>query len=43
LKKNGFKVSEIVQTLTDINSHEVEQPLNGSGKGSFVVVNARKK
>jgi len=43
IEKNGFKVSEIVQTLTDINSHKVEQPLNGSGKGSFVVVNARKK
>jgi ubiquinone/menaquinone biosynthesis C-methylase UbiE len=43
IERNGFKVSEIVQTLTDINSQKVEQPLNGFGKGSFVVVNARKK
>ncbi|MBN1789726.1 MAG: class I SAM-dependent methyltransferase, partial [Bacteroidales bacterium] len=42
IEKNGFKISGIVQTLTDINAHGVEQPLKGFGKGSFIVINAKK-
>lgn len=43
IEKNGFKISEIVQTLTVINASKVEQPLNGFGKGSFVVISAEKQ
>ncbi len=42
IEANGFKVSEIVQTLTEINSAETEAPLKGYGKGSFVVIKAKK-
>jgi ubiquinone/menaquinone biosynthesis C-methylase UbiE len=42
IEKNGFKISEIVQTLTVINASKVEQPMKGFGKGSFVVISALK-
>ena len=42
IENNGFKVSETIQTLTEINASKVEQPIKGFGKGSFVVVNAKK-
>ena len=43
LEVAGFTVSEIVQTLTDINALGVEQPFKGFGKGSFVVISAIKQ
>jgi ubiquinone/menaquinone biosynthesis C-methylase UbiE len=43
IKNNGFKTSEIFQTLTDIDTHLIEQPLKGFGKGSFVVIKAKKQ
>ena len=42
IENNEFKISEIIQTLTDIDSHLIEQPLKGFGKGSFVVIKAKK-
>ncbi|OFY63579.1 MAG: hypothetical protein A2Y71_01840 [Bacteroidetes bacterium RBG_13_42_15] len=43
IKNNGFKTSEIFQTLTDIDTHLIEQPLKGFGKGSLVVIKAKKQ
>jgi ubiquinone/menaquinone biosynthesis C-methylase UbiE len=42
IENNEFKVSEIIQTLIDIDVRLVEQPLEGFGKGSFVVIKAKK-
>ncbi|OFY64617.1 MAG: hypothetical protein A2Y71_05240 [Bacteroidetes bacterium RBG_13_42_15] len=42
IKNNGFKTSEIFQTLTVIDTDLIEQPLKGFGKGSFVVIKAKK-
>ncbi|MBN1118225.1 MAG: class I SAM-dependent methyltransferase, partial [Bacteroidales bacterium] len=39
----NFAVSEIFQTLTDLKKTEIEQPLKGFGKGSFVVIKGNKK
>ena len=41
-EKNEFKVSEILQTLTDINNQLIEQPMKGFGKGSFIAIKANK-
>ncbi len=43
LEVAGFTISDIVQTLTNINALGVEQPLKGFGKGSFVVISAEKQ
>jgi ubiquinone/menaquinone biosynthesis C-methylase UbiE len=42
IENNEFKVSEIIQTLIDIYVRLVEQPIKGFGKGSFVVIKAKK-
>lgn len=42
IENNEFKVSEIIQTLIDIDVRLVEQPIKGFGKGSFVVIKAKK-
>jgi ubiquinone/menaquinone biosynthesis C-methylase UbiE len=42
IENNEFKVSKIIQTLIDIDVRLVEQPLEGFGKGSFVVIKAKK-
>lgn len=39
----NFVVSEIFQTLTDLKKTEIEQPMKGFGKGSFVVIKGNKK
>lgn len=39
---NNFEITEIYQTLFDLNSKIPETPLMGYGKGSFVVIKARK-
>lgn len=43
IESSNFAVSEIFQTLTDLKSTEVEQPIKGFGKGSFVVIKASKE
>lgn len=42
IENNSFKISDIVQTLTEINVSKVERPMKGFGKGSFVVISAEK-
>jgi ubiquinone/menaquinone biosynthesis C-methylase UbiE len=42
IEKNEFKVTEIIQTLTNINNQVIEHPLKGFGKGSFIVIKANK-
>jgi len=42
IENNEFKISEIIQTLTDIDARLIEQPLKGFGKGSFIVIKAKK-
>lgn len=43
IESSNFVVSEIFQTLTDLKSDEIEQPMKGFGKGSFVVIKGNKK
>lgn len=42
LKNSGFHHFQYWQTLTQANEEETEQPQQGSGKGSFVVIKASK-
>ncbi|OFY86686.1 MAG: methyltransferase type 11 [Bacteroidetes bacterium RIFCSPLOWO2_12_FULL_35_15] len=43
LKQAHFEKFEYWQTLTQKNEKEIEQPISGYGKGSFVVIKAQKK
>lgn len=38
LEKNNFRVTQTVQTLEDPATQKIENPVEGYGKGSFVVV-----
>lgn len=38
LEKNNFRVSQTVQTLEDPANPKIEKPVEGFGKGSFVVI-----
>lgn len=40
---NHFELTEIIQTLTEMNLKIPENPMKGHGKGSFVVIKGRKK
>lgn len=40
---NHFEITDIIQTLTDINLKIPENPIKGHGKGSFVVIKGKKK
>ena len=40
---NHFEIIEIFQTLIDLNSKILENPISGHGKGSFVVIKGKKK
>lgn len=42
LEQAGFQSFEYWQTLTRLNENEIEQPKRGYGKGSFVVIKAKK-
>lgn len=42
IENNNFKITEIVQTLVDINSINPENPIKGHGAGAFVVIKAEK-
>lgn len=42
LKQSKFNTFSYWQTLTKTNTNEIEQPLQGFGKGSFVVIKANK-
>jgi len=43
IESADFKIDEIVQTLTNnSNTTEIEQPMEGFGKGSFVVIKGSK-
>ncbi|PIF02202.1 MAG: SAM-dependent methyltransferase [Draconibacterium sp.] len=39
----NFIVSEVFQTLTNLENTEIEEPTKGFGKGSFVVIKGNKK
>jgi len=41
LEKNGFSISNICQTLIQSDPKEIETPLQGHGKGGFVVIKAK--
>ncbi len=43
IDSSDFEISEIFQTLTRIPKTEIEQPMKGFGKGSFIVIKANKK
>jgi ubiquinone/menaquinone biosynthesis C-methylase UbiE len=43
IESSNFVVSEIFQTLSDLKRDEIEQPMKGFGKGSFVVIKGNKK
>ena len=43
IESSNFIVSEIFQTLTNLKRTEIEQPIKGFGKGSFVVIKGNKK
>jgi len=43
LETCGFEIMEINQTLTQTNSLNVEQPLQGYGQGAFVVIKGKKQ
>lgn len=40
---NHFEITDIIQTLTEINLKIPENPIKGHGKGSFVVIKGKKK
>jgi ubiquinone/menaquinone biosynthesis C-methylase UbiE len=42
IEKNGFSVTQTVQTLEDPATQRIENPSEGYGKGSFVVVKGMK-
>ncbi len=42
IEKAGFRLSETLQTLTIANSNQIENPIQGSGKGGFVIHKAIK-
>lgn len=42
LKQSDFQNFQYWQTLTSINDKEIEKPVTGYGKGSFVVIKANK-
>lgn len=43
IESSNFVVSEIFQTLTNLKRNEIERPIKGFGKGSFIVIKANKK
>jgi ubiquinone/menaquinone biosynthesis C-methylase UbiE len=43
LEKNNFRVTQIFQTLEDPATSKIENPVEGYGKGSFVVVKGEKQ
>ena len=43
IDSSNFVVNEIFQTLTDLKTDEIEQPIKGFGKGNFVVIKGNKK
>jgi len=42
IENNDFKVTDIFQTLIELKNEEIESPVKGFGKGSFVVIKGRK-
>ena len=42
LENNNFRVTQIYQTLENPASRKIEQPVEGNGKGSFVVIKGNK-
>ncbi len=42
LGNQGFKITEIIQTLTKTDTIDIEQPITGHGKGGFVIIKGRK-
>jgi hypothetical protein len=43
IKQAGFRNSKYWQTLFNNNSNKTEQPKEGFGEGSFVVIKAQKQ
>jgi len=42
LEKNSFRISIILQTLENPATTKIEKPVNGFGKGSFIVIKGKK-
>lgn len=42
LQRSGFQNFQYWQTLTVLNEHRIEEPIQGYGKGGFVVIRAQK-
>jgi len=42
IEMNYFELTDVFQTLTDPNNEGIESPIEGFGKGSFVVIKGRK-
>jgi ubiquinone/menaquinone biosynthesis C-methylase UbiE len=42
LEKNNFRITQTVQTLEDPATSKIENPVEGYGKGSFVIVKGMK-
>lgn len=42
IELSGFKVLRIIQTLTDARTQGTEEPMEGFGRGGFVVIKAQK-
>lgn len=42
IENNGFVLTDVFQTLTELRNEEVETPVKGFGKGSFVVIKGLK-
>ncbi|MDD3876157.1 MAG: class I SAM-dependent methyltransferase [Bacteroidales bacterium] len=43
IETTKFKITKVLQTLIDLNNKRPENPIEGFGKGSFVVIKGQKK
>lgn len=42
LQNQGFKIMQIIQTLTKFNGTDIEQPITSHGQGGFVIIKGQK-
>ena len=42
IENNGFELTVVFQTLTDPNTEGIESPIEGFGKGGFIVIKGKK-
>ncbi|MPM62921.1 hypothetical protein SDC9_109799 [bioreactor metagenome] len=43
IEESNFKVKHVFQTLTNPRNKEIENSIEGFGKGSFIVIKSEKK